>query len=86
MLAVLLEGGMGSGGGDAGFVGIVAFVIACIGLVIGPLCLLIALIIYLADNSKIKSPAYKVFIRIGVGGLVVAGICLLLTAMFCSWR
>ncbi|PZP48987.1 MAG: hypothetical protein DI598_08935 [Pseudopedobacter saltans] len=87
MIGILLEGGMGGGGGDAGLIGILTFIIACIGLVVGPICLLIALIIYLSSkNAESKSSTYKGFVKVGLGGLVVAGICLLLTAALCDWR
>ena len=85
-IGILLEGNYGGGGSLAGL-GILTFILACIGLVLGPLSLLIALIISLTKKKEEpQTPAFKVFMKIGLWGLIVGGICLLLTSVFCSWR
>ncbi|WP_447640777.1 MULTISPECIES: hypothetical protein [Chitinophagaceae] len=84
-LGILLEGGYG--GGDFAGLGIATFVLACIGLVLAPIFLLIALIVNLArKKDEPKSKSSNVLLKMGLISLLAGGVCLLLTAVFCSWH
>jgi|GEM_PF-4661087 len=86
ILGILLEGGYG-GGGDMAGLGVFTFILACIGLILGPILLLIALIVALAQKKEEpKGKSTGLLTKTGLIMLLAGGVCLLLTAMFCSWK
>ncbi|MFT4072457.1 MAG: hypothetical protein QM654_11140 [Dysgonamonadaceae bacterium] len=61
--------------------GILFFAITVIAIIVGALALLIALIFWMSNDSQKRKKCLKV----GLLSLLVAGVCLLLTSVLCSW-
>ncbi len=81
---ILLEGGYGPHG-SVQEVGVFAFMVACVAVVLCPVFLLIALIMNLSrEKGTPKTRAQQNITKLGLVSLVVAGIGFLLTAALCS--
>lgn len=87
ILGILLDGGSYGASNAAVGLGMATFIIACIGLVLAPILLLIALCVYLARKKDApKNKSVGVLVKTGLITLVIGGVCLLLTSILCSWK